>query len=78
MTIVRTIELPEFDDYTVEDIQVGNNDHIARQRYYKDRNPVVEIDIHFTLNSDDQPLRWPYKIVLKDINHLIKSSDQIV
>lgn len=78
MTIVRTFELPEFDDYTIEDVQAGNNDHLARQRYYKDRKLVAELDIHYTLNSDDQPLKWPYKLIFRDINHIIKYSEEIV
>lgn len=75
MTQIRTLELPDFDDYTVEDVVVENNVHIARERYYKDKNLVVEIDIYFTLDDKDQPLRWPYKVVVKDINGTVRYTD---
>jgi hypothetical protein len=58
--------VPEYDDYTLEDLVLGNNAHVARQRYMKNGSVQLEVDIYFSRDEQDHPLKCPYKIILTD------------
>jgi lysyl-tRNA synthetase class I len=66
MTNVVTFELPDWDDYTIEDEMIGK-DHVAIQTYVKNGKKVAEAHIYFRVDPlTDAPVRMPFKFVLKD------------
>lgn len=75
MTNVTTFEMPEFDDYTLEDVELGNNAHVARQRFFRNKQLLIEADIYFTRDDEGNALKWPYKIVLKDHSGEMKTTN---
>ncbi len=64
MTTVTTLNLPAFDDYTVESETVAD-EYYAHQKYYSGNNVIVEAFVYFE-QVDGEPLKWPYKFVIQD------------
>jgi hypothetical protein len=66
MTInVSTMSLPDFDDYTMEDETAPDGSHVSVQKYYKNEEVIAEIWVYFKV-IDNEPLKWPFKFVVKD------------
>jgi hypothetical protein len=73
MTIVRTMTLPQFDDYTVETTEGTDGSHIYVQTFEKDGAEVAQILIYYKV-EEGVPLKYPYKFVVRDYNGEIEET----
>jgi hypothetical protein len=74
MPKTRTFELPEFDDYNIRTETNPTTGTVAIQEYFLKGALVAQAEISFHV-IEGEPLKWPYKFVIKDPKDLIKFTE---
>lgn len=69
-----TFELPEFDDYNIITEIDPNTGAVATQKYFLKGELVAQAEISYNA-IEGEPLKWPYKFVIKDPKDLINITE---
>lgn len=65
MTVVRTMTLPQFDDYTIETTEDVDGSHVFVQTFERNGEEVAQLLTYYRI-EEGVPLKIPYKFVVRD------------